>query len=135
MVPNEPGTTGLDNMSPSDEPIACNPRQSRPYYVPLYKTFTSSSLFAQVSPADLQRLERRIQSINGMAQIQHAERADVPVEYVLGIGGFDLERVDTEVRHLQCLLMQQDAYLTPDQYTGYQHACASLCVQAMRSQV
>lgn len=50
-----------------------------------------------VSPADLQRLERRIQSINGMAQIQHAERADVPVEYVLGIGGFDLERVDTEV--------------------------------------
>ncbi|DBA74480.1 TPA: hypothetical protein ACH3X2_000945 [Trebouxia sp. C0005] len=50
-----------------------------------------------VSPADLQRLERRIKSINGMAQMQHVERADVPVEYVLGIGGFDLERVDTEV--------------------------------------
>ncbi len=49
-----------------------------------------------------------------MAQIQHAERADVPVEYVLGIGGFDLERVDTEVRCLQCLLLQQDAYLIPD---------------------
>ncbi|DBB01448.1 hypothetical protein WJX77_010801 [Trebouxia sp. C0004] len=50
-----------------------------------------------VSPADLQRLEKRIKSINGMAQIKHAERADVPVEYVLGIGGFDLDRVDTEV--------------------------------------
>ena len=62
-------------------------------------TFTSTSLFAQVSPADLQRLERRIKSINGMAQIQRVERADVAVEYVLGIGGFDLERVDTEVRH------------------------------------
>lgn len=47
-----------------------------------------------------------------MAQMQHVERADVPVEYVLGIGGFDLERVDTEVRCLQCLLLQQDAHVT-----------------------
>ena len=57
--------------------------------------------FAQVSPEDLQRLERRIGSINSMAQIQHTQRADVPVEYVLGIEGFDSNRVDTEVRHLQ----------------------------------
>ncbi len=36
-----------------------------------------------------------------MAQIQHAQRADVPVEYVMGIGGFDLERVDEEVSILK----------------------------------
>jgi len=41
-----------------------------------------------------------------MAQIQRVERADVAVDYVLGIGGFDLERVDTEVRCLQCLLFR-----------------------------
>ena len=32
-----------------------------------------------------------------MAQIQQVQRADVSVDYVLGIGGFDLERVDAEV--------------------------------------
>ena len=51
----------------------------------------------QVSQADVSRLERRIRSINGMAQIQRSQRADVSLDYVLGIGGFDLERVDTEV--------------------------------------
>lgn len=51
----------------------------------------------QVSPADISRLERRIRSINGMAQIQQVERAQVAVEYVMDIGGFELETVDNEV--------------------------------------
>lgn len=49
-----------------------------------------------------------------MAQIQRVERADVAVDYVLGIGGFDLERVDTEVRCLQCVLLQRDTHFSPD---------------------
>ena len=32
-----------------------------------------------------------------MAQIQQVERAQIGVEYVLGIGGFELETVDKEV--------------------------------------
>ena len=51
----------------------------------------------QVSSADISRLEQRIRSINGMAQIKQAQRAEVALEYVLGVGGFDLERVDAEV--------------------------------------
>lgn len=54
-------------------------------------------MMLQVSQADVSRLERRIRSINGMAQIQRSQRADVSLDYVLGIGGFDLERVDNEV--------------------------------------
>ena len=33
-------------------------------------------------------------------QVVRAERARVGVEYVLGVGGFDLERVEEEVRPL-----------------------------------
>ena len=51
----------------------------------------------QVTPADITRLEKRIRSINGMAQIQQVEKAQIGVEYVLGIGGFELETVDKEV--------------------------------------
>ena len=48
--------------------------------------------------ADLRRLEDRLRGINRLAQIQHAHCAVVPMEYVLGIGGFDLEKVEQEVR-------------------------------------
>lgn len=51
----------------------------------------------QVSEADLERLQDRIKSINSMAQVQQAQRANVPIEYVLGVGGFDLEKVEEEV--------------------------------------
>jgi G3E family GTPase len=51
-----------------------------------------------VGAADLRRLEDRLRGINRLAQIQHAQRAVVPMEYVLGIGGFDLEKVEQEVR-------------------------------------
>jgi G3E family GTPase len=48
-----------------------------------------------VSVAELDALERRVRSINAMARIVRADprgRASVPVDVVLGIGGFDLER-------------------------------------------
>jgi len=50
-----------------------------------------------VSNDDLERLERRIKSINSLASIRRAEKANVDMDYVLGIGGFDLEKVDDEM--------------------------------------
>jgi G3E family GTPase len=50
-----------------------------------------------VESGDLERLEDRIRSINSLATIQRAEKANVDMEYVLGIGGFDLEKVDEEI--------------------------------------
>jgi G3E family GTPase len=45
-----------------------------------------------VEEQDLEALERRIRRMNAMATIQRAEQADVPLESVLDVGGFDLKR-------------------------------------------
>ena len=45
-----------------------------------------------VSEADLVRIEREIRAINGTAKIHRAQNAVVPIETVLGLGAFDLER-------------------------------------------
>ena len=52
----------------------------------------------QVSGEQVDDTETRLKSINGLAQIVRAQRADVKADYVLGIGGFDLNRVADEVR-------------------------------------
>jgi len=46
-----------------------------------------------VSPEELRRVEARIREINPTARIHHATRADVPVDELLGLGAFSLERV------------------------------------------
>ncbi len=46
-----------------------------------------------VSEADLKMLEARIRRINPIAPIHRAQRANVPLEAVLGRGGFDLDRI------------------------------------------
>ena len=54
----------------------------------------------QVSGDELVDTEMRLKSINALAQVVKAQRADVKADYVLGIGGFDLDRVADEVRML-----------------------------------
>jgi G3E family GTPase len=46
-----------------------------------------------VSDADLRMLEARIRRINPIAPIHRAQRANVPLDAVLGRGGFDLDRI------------------------------------------
>ena len=45
-----------------------------------------------VSPADLDALETRIKRINAVARIHRAQNAEVPLDRVLDIGGFNLSR-------------------------------------------
>jgi len=45
-----------------------------------------------VSKADAARVEARIRRMNGLAELLKATNADVPIDRVLGIGGFDLSR-------------------------------------------
>ena len=54
----------------------------------------------QVSNDELMGTEMRLKSINSLAQVVKAQRADVKADYVLGIGGFNLDRVADEVRVL-----------------------------------
>uniref|UniRef100_A0A803MCY6 CobW C-terminal domain-containing protein n=1 Tax=Chenopodium quinoa TaxID=63459 RepID=A0A803MCY6_CHEQI len=46
-----------------------------------------------VSEADLEVLTKKIKHINGMAQIQHAKYGAVDIDFVLGVGGYDLDSV------------------------------------------
>ncbi|GLT80639.1 hypothetical protein SLA2020_520690 [Shorea laevis] len=50
-----------------------------------------------VTEAELEKLTDRIKHINGMAQIKRAKFGDVDVDFALGVGGYNLERIDSEV--------------------------------------
>lgn len=51
-----------------------------------------------VTREDLEVLTKRIKHINGMAQLKLAKFGAVDMDFVLGIGGYDLDRVDSEVQ-------------------------------------
>ena len=46
-----------------------------------------------VSDTELVEVERRLRKLNPLAPILRAERANVPLDQVLGLGGFDLGRI------------------------------------------
>ncbi|KAJ6308406.1 hypothetical protein OIU76_018065 [Salix suchowensis] len=50
-----------------------------------------------VSEDELKGLTMRIKHINGMAPIKLAKYGSVDMDFVLGVGGYDLERIDSEV--------------------------------------
>ncbi|KAL4368211.1 hypothetical protein GQ457_05G025730 [Hibiscus cannabinus] len=50
-----------------------------------------------VGEPEIASLVKRIRNINGMAHLQRTEFGKVDLEYVLGIGGFDLERIESSV--------------------------------------
>jgi G3E family GTPase len=45
-----------------------------------------------MAPVDLARIEQKIRGINGTAKVIRAVNAEVPIEAVLGLGAFDLDR-------------------------------------------
>ncbi|CAI7881879.1 unnamed protein product [Closterium sp. NIES-53] len=51
-----------------------------------------------VSESELKDLVERLQDINSMARMSKASYGKVDLEYVLGIGGFDLERIERDVQ-------------------------------------
>ncbi|KAE9611603.1 hypothetical protein Lal_00011650 [Lupinus albus] len=50
-----------------------------------------------VGESDIASLVQRIKKINSMAQLKRTEFGKVNLDYVLGIGGFDLERIESAV--------------------------------------
>lgn len=51
-----------------------------------------------VNEDDLEALSEKIKSINAMAQIRRAKFGVVDVDFVLGVGGYDLDRIESEVQ-------------------------------------
>lgn len=50
-----------------------------------------------ISDNDMAALKDRIRAMNGLATIQTAQKSEVPVNYVLGIGGYALDEVSKAV--------------------------------------
>ncbi|CAL9127582.1 unnamed protein product [Musa textilis] len=50
-----------------------------------------------VGESDVSSLIQRIKNINSMAYLKRAEYGKVDLDYVLGVGGFDLERIESVV--------------------------------------
>ncbi|KAJ0113018.1 hypothetical protein Patl1_03635 [Pistacia atlantica] len=50
-----------------------------------------------VTETELQSLTEKIRHINAMAPIKRAKYGSVDMDFVLGVGGYDLERIDSEV--------------------------------------
>ncbi|KAL9327229.1 hypothetical protein ACSQ67_007874 [Phaseolus vulgaris] len=50
-----------------------------------------------VTESELNILTKKIKHINGMAQITQAKFGSVDIDFVLGVGGYDLERIESEV--------------------------------------
>ena len=73
-----------------------------------------------VSPEELKRVERSIRSINAFAKIVPAERCKVPLDQVLGLGSFDLDRI---LQHEPDFLGEKDAH---DHDHDHEH-CAADC--------
>ncbi|WNG47650.1 GTP-binding protein [Archangium minus] len=57
-----------------------------------------------VTPEEVERVERRIRSMNALARIHRTVRGQIPIESVLDVGGFDLGRA----------LKQKPAFLEPE---------------------
>ncbi|BAF15667.1 uncharacterized protein [Oryza sativa Japonica Group] len=51
-----------------------------------------------VDNAELEVLINKIKLINGMAQMRKTKFGDVDMDFVLGIGGYDLDRIESEVQ-------------------------------------
>lgn len=63
-----------------------------------------------VSEPEVSSLVERIRSMNRMAHLKRAEYGKVDLDYVLGIGGFDLERIESAVT--------EESH---DHHTGHEH--------------
>jgi G3E family GTPase len=50
-----------------------------------------------VSEAEILTIENRVRTINNLATLRRAEKAAVDLDFVLGVGGFDLDRVQDTV--------------------------------------
>ncbi|KAE9614451.1 hypothetical protein Lal_00012272 [Lupinus albus] len=71
-----------------------------------------------VTESELEILTKKIKHINGMAQIKQAKFGSVDMDFVLGVGGYDLERIESEVECSSSASHQDDC---GHEHKGHHH--------------
>ncbi|XP_010677473.2 uncharacterized protein LOC104893094 isoform X1 [Beta vulgaris subsp. vulgaris] len=74
-----------------------------------------------VTEADLEVLTKRISHINGMAQIKQAKYGVVDIDFVLGVGGYDLDRVESAVRSNDSQCASHEHAHDHEHHEGHHH--------------
>lgn len=72
----------------------------------------------------LAALEERLKTINKMATVQRTTKSQVPVDFVLGVGGFDLNSVEKELNSGLGLNKAHDHHHHHDHDHDHDHDCA-----------
>jgi len=84
-----------------------------------------------VTPEELAAVEEKIRAINRFAEIHHATRGDVPIDKLLGLNAFDLNRVlaavpdfleedsHTHNEHLTSISLSASAPLDPEKFNAW----------------
>ncbi|XP_057417258.1 uncharacterized protein LOC130711594 isoform X2 [Lotus japonicus] len=73
-----------------------------------------------VSESELNALTKKIKHINGMAQIKQAKFGSVDIDFVLGVGGYDLQRIESDV-HGECPSSASHQDDSGHEHTGHHH--------------
>ncbi|KAH9620456.1 hypothetical protein KSS87_006647 [Heliosperma pusillum] len=76
-----------------------------------------------VNKAELEDLTLKIKHINGIAQIKHAKYGNVDLDFVLGIGGYDLDRVESAVKldDSHCANHDHEHKVDHEHHKGHHH--------------
>ncbi|KMZ58451.1 Cobalamin synthesis protein/P47K family protein [Zostera marina] len=74
-----------------------------------------------VSKDDLDALNNNIRHINGIAQIMEAKFGVVDIDFVLGVGGYDLDRIDSEIQ-------EQESHRHHHSHHGHDAAVSSVSI-------
>ncbi|XP_058224585.1 uncharacterized protein LOC131333836 [Rhododendron vialii] len=74
-----------------------------------------------VTEAELECLVKRIKHINVIAQIKLAKYGVVDMDFVLGVGGYDLERIDSEVKPDSSHCASHNHESGHDHHKGHHH--------------
>ena len=78
-----------------------------------------------VTRGEVDRVKERIRGINGLAAVEEVERAKVDVAYVLGVGGWDLEKVDEVVEERFGASHEHDSHEHDShEHDSHDHECA-----------
>ncbi|KAL9242645.1 hypothetical protein vseg_016628 [Gypsophila vaccaria] len=74
-----------------------------------------------VTETELEELTKKLKQINGIAEIKHARYGDVDIDFVLGVGGYDLDRVESALKLNDSHCTNHEHKTAHEHHKGHHH--------------